>query len=249
MFTTHTGNWEQEFMQQERILEDNVGLTAENPVTVDGDELSRTAGLLLDSLKGEENPKFQKSEFMQFMRQIRDKEMVIEGDQMVPASSSSTSQLATIEATKATASVSSARPILSSGPTAHVRSMSIENWPMKSVHFDPITKSVQEPEQTEDLSEDDAYWEAENRDYRDYWEKARSLPSTSATTITPQQMEWDSLQESWDSWEATSTGLKPVIAPSYRFQTSNPYVFDSRHGSGSWKASAGHDVVSRFAYL
>ena len=52
----------------------------------ESDELSRTAGVLLDTLKDERNSKFQNSAFLGLMRQLRDKEIRIEGDQMVSVS-------------------------------------------------------------------------------------------------------------------------------------------------------------------
>ncbi|KAG8773858.1 hypothetical protein FRC15_001716, partial [Serendipita sp. 397] len=203
-----TINWEQQFMQQENLLENNLGQTASNPVPIDGDELSRTAGLLIETLKDEQNPKFQKSEFMDFMRQLRDREMVVEDDKLVPASEAKITSAST-SSTK----VQGVAPLSASTSTGfRGRINSIESWPMKSVHFDPVARAVEATEESvkEEMSEEDAYWEAENRDYRDYWERASSMPSTSTLPVplmeTMQQREWDQLQESWDSWEATATG-------------------------------------------
>ena len=50
---------------------------------VDADELAKTAGQLLDSLKHEQSQKFQQSNFLALMRQLRDKEVRVEGDKMV----------------------------------------------------------------------------------------------------------------------------------------------------------------------
>ncbi|KAG8765375.1 hypothetical protein FRC16_008069, partial [Serendipita sp. 398] len=47
---------------------------------------------------------------------------------------------------------------------------------------------------------------------------------------------------SWDSWEATATGVKHTIAPHYGFQTNNPYVFDHRHASSDWRDAEGIDL-------
>ncbi|MCJ1308100.1 hypothetical protein MMC25_001752 [Agyrium rufum] len=52
---------------------------------VEADELARTAGQLLDNMKDEQSEKFQQSTFMQLMRQLRDKEVKVDGDKMVPA--------------------------------------------------------------------------------------------------------------------------------------------------------------------
>ena len=49
----------------------------------DRDELARTAGLLVDSIRDEQNPKFKNSQFLGLMQQLRDREIIIEGDKMV----------------------------------------------------------------------------------------------------------------------------------------------------------------------
>jgi peroxin-5 len=228
-------------------LEANTGKSVNDPVLVDSDELSRTAGLLIESLKGEENPKFQNSVFMGFMRQIRDKEMVVDGDKIVASSEATTTASA---AEPATILASSTLGVGSTAiPVPRERSMTMDGWPMKSVHFDPVT-TTDEPtvETSQGESEEDAYWKAENRDYREYWEKAASLSSTidlpSRLTATLQQREWGALQDSWDAWEATETGVKHTAAANYPFQTNNPYVFDSRSGTMSRQSSNELEQVS-----
>lgn len=189
---------------------------------MDNDELSRTAGLLVDSLKDEENPKFKNSEFMGFMRQLRDKEMIVDGEKIVPSSEATTSTKGQhTSITTASTSLSNTR----------LRASTIDGWPMKSVHFDPVATTAA-PSQlkesfdaSEGLSEEDAYWQAENRDYREYWENA-SLPmhTTIPAVVSSQAKEWGAFQESWDQWEATATGMKQTTVPHYRFQANNPYI-------------------------
>lgn len=53
----------------------------------DADGLARTAGELLDKVKHESNPKFQNSNFLSLMRQLRDREVHVEGDKIVNVSS------------------------------------------------------------------------------------------------------------------------------------------------------------------
>ena len=53
----------------------------------EADELARTAGQLLDNLKHDQSEKFQNSAFLALMRQLRDKEVRVEGDQMIDVSS------------------------------------------------------------------------------------------------------------------------------------------------------------------
>ena len=51
------------------------------------DELAKTAGQLLDNLKNEQSQKFRKSNFLELMRQLRDKEVRVEDDKMVQVGS------------------------------------------------------------------------------------------------------------------------------------------------------------------
>ena len=52
----------------------------------DADELARTAGQLLENVKGNQSQKFQESSFLALMRQLRDKEVRVEGDKLVDVS-------------------------------------------------------------------------------------------------------------------------------------------------------------------
>ena len=74
---------------QPRIGADTILTKAESEAInpqIEADELSRTAGHLLDTLKDEKNTKFQQSSFLALMRQLRDKEVKVEGDKMVNVS-------------------------------------------------------------------------------------------------------------------------------------------------------------------
>ncbi|KFY48873.1 hypothetical protein V495_00964 [Pseudogymnoascus sp. VKM F-4514 (FW-929)] len=53
----------------------------------ESDDLARTAGALLTSVQGDQSDKFANSVFLQLMRQLRDKEVVVEGDAILPAGS------------------------------------------------------------------------------------------------------------------------------------------------------------------
>ena len=52
----------------------------------DADELARTAGQLLENVKHDQSTKFQQSNFLSLMRQLRDKEVKVEGDNIVDVS-------------------------------------------------------------------------------------------------------------------------------------------------------------------
>ena len=73
----------------ERIGSDTIPQRTEEPnfsPEAEADELSRTAGQLIETLKSEQSDKFKQSNFLQLMRQLRDKEVRVEGDQMVSVS-------------------------------------------------------------------------------------------------------------------------------------------------------------------
>lgn len=51
----------------------------------DPDALARTAAQLLDSVRNNQSDKFQNSQFLHLMRQLRDREVMVEGDKIVGA--------------------------------------------------------------------------------------------------------------------------------------------------------------------
>ncbi|KAG1447924.1 hypothetical protein G6F56_009104 [Rhizopus delemar] len=75
--------WEKEFTEQEswatEFAKEEVPVVAGH----DNEALARTAGMLLDSVDIESNPKFKNSQFMNLMRRLRDSEVKVEGNTMV----------------------------------------------------------------------------------------------------------------------------------------------------------------------
>jgi hypothetical protein len=65
------------------LIHDPLSETQERPQHEDPDALARTAGQLLDSVRNNQSAKFQNSEFLELMRQLRDKEVVVKGDNIV----------------------------------------------------------------------------------------------------------------------------------------------------------------------
>ncbi|KAK2748710.1 hypothetical protein FQN57_000291 [Myotisia sp. PD_48] len=75
-------------------LEEAVRIGADTiPTTSDGlneaDELSKTAGALLDRVGNDQSQKFKESSFLALMRQLRDRELVIDGDKFREAAAHS----------------------------------------------------------------------------------------------------------------------------------------------------------------
>lgn len=72
-----------------RIGSDTIPQTEQGPLTQnrDADALAQTAGQLLDSVRHEQDQKFQQSNFLALMRRIRDREVQVEGDEFREVSS------------------------------------------------------------------------------------------------------------------------------------------------------------------
>ena len=81
----------QDWLDHSRIGSDRVFDEArereeEGKAADDAEELARTAGQLLENVKGDQSQKFQESNFLSLMRQLRDKEVRVEGDKLVDVS-------------------------------------------------------------------------------------------------------------------------------------------------------------------
>lgn len=70
----------------DRIIQQDSSEMLESEGGNDADELARTAGQLVDNLKHDQSRKFQESSFLSLMRQLRDREVRVEGDRLVEVS-------------------------------------------------------------------------------------------------------------------------------------------------------------------
>ena len=70
----------------DRILDEAQKTGGEGKEADDAEELARTAGQLLENVKGDQSQKFKESNFLSLMRQLRDKEVRVEGDKFVDVS-------------------------------------------------------------------------------------------------------------------------------------------------------------------
>ncbi|KAJ7902083.1 hypothetical protein B0H14DRAFT_2669831 [Mycena olivaceomarginata] len=190
-------------------------------VAHESDELARTAGLLLDTVRDAQaqNPKFQNSAFLGLMRGLRDREVVVEGNEVVPNTGQ---QAADVKGKGRAVDMPSLRPavhpLLESVERQQIISL------LGSAHRGALEELEQQKQQEGDgmLEEDpnDAYFRQENAEYQRYW--AAQANAQASTSATPQSAEWAHLQADWDAFEATSTGIQPVMQ--YVFQRNNPYV-------------------------
>ncbi|KAF7376356.1 hypothetical protein MSAN_00051100 [Mycena sanguinolenta] len=204
-------------------------------VAQDADELARTAGLLLETVRDAQatNEKFQNSTFLGLMRGLRDREVVVEGNEVVQNTGQQAAQADVKGKGRAVDG-----GVLGNGITGvpSVGRSGAQNELLHSFVTDMLTnedyaKFRQERQRQGDgmVEEDpnDEYFRQENAEYQHYWNsQARASTSQAQLNATnAQSNEWGHLQADWDAFEATSTGIKPVVT--YEFQRNNPYLSDT----------------------
>lgn len=77
----------------DKIFDEAQTTGEEGNIADDAEELARTAGQLLENVKGDQSQKFQESNFLSLMRQLRDREVRVEGDKLVDVSIPSSNPL------------------------------------------------------------------------------------------------------------------------------------------------------------
>ena len=77
---------EHSLIGSDRILDEAQARGEEGKGIDDAEELARTAGQLLENIKGDQSQKFKDSNFLSLMRQLRDREVRVEGDKLVDVS-------------------------------------------------------------------------------------------------------------------------------------------------------------------
>ena len=235
--TDLASQWEEAFQSHEvsRIVSADPEAVTEDRQTFgseDSDELARAAGSLIEAVRHEQNPKFQNSAFLGLMKQLRDREVVVEGNQMVPKEEASgwASDFQSSVGTdmkgkgKGRAVDIMDQPITStmlpSGSSIPLQQSTATASEQRTDNGDQVRESLLSVEE-----EIDAYFQQENDAYIGYWHGP-----TPPRSMTPKEnAEWGRLQRDWDSFEATATGIRPVA--NYQFQSNNPYVLGeaSRH--------------------
>lgn len=208
----------------------------------DGDELARTAGLLVESVRDSQNPKFQKSQFMNLMKQLRDREVVVDGDRMVENASGASSgsmewarDFRTDVKGKGRSidniDSSAVRPTLVSADDlgsrrafrSFTRGFSQSRVDERQLDVDEITEETHLGQKDDP---NDAYFRQDNEEYIQYWNGHRTEQLQHATSSKTQSADWDRMQQQWELFEANATGIKPVDG--YQFQTNNPYLLGDK---------------------
>jgi peroxin-5 len=217
--------WDQEFHAQEIHLASEASNRVQEPTqaqqqqkstpVIAPDELAKTAGLLLENLKHEQSAKFKNSQFIGLMKQLRDGDVVVDGNTFVGSGERASVDVKgkgrAIEFTPASERLDSAIGVLT--PGVDVLSIPQGRTGQRDVH------------QGAKMGEEDAnaaYFRQENEDFIRYWtDRGASEHAPPVSTS-----DWDKLQDDWDRFEATVTGIKPVEG--YRLQKNNPYLSADR---------------------
>ncbi|KAL1743363.1 TPR-like protein [Schizophyllum fasciatum] len=229
----HTTQWETAFAAQESLVMPTTQSAQEAPVTqaqrpAGDDELSRMAGLVLDSVQHDGNTKFKNSQFMSLMRQLRDHEVVVEGDDMIPAEQAKQQPATDVKGKGRAIPLGSIPATGSQLQATGFRQLAQEN--LQNIHDATVAGGASSAESLDaQMDDNDAYFARENAEYIKYWkDQGEAAEAARHRRAQETNSQWAALQDSWEQFEATTTGIKPV--PQYQFQPNNPYLLgESSH--------------------
>ena len=202
---------------------------------VEQDSLARTAGQLVEALREEQNPKFKNSEFMGLMRSLADKTSVVEGSDIVSASSISENITSASTDVKGKGKEradtigtfgQAARPY----PYYANLGMVSGEQPTSSSHAQGQASGTTTTSDVAQDSHDEVYeyFKQENEDYIAYHQAANRAADTDTRGLwddSSRQYEWEKFQNEWDAWEANAVGVRKMS--NYQFVAENPYLLGS----------------------
>lgn len=217
----------------------------------EADALSRTAGVLVDTLRDEQNPKFKNSEFMGLMRSLRDKTLIVEGNEIV---SGGGTDWATqfigggggdvkgkgreTDQTQIGASVSPQN--LNVGGSNRFQDNPFVERLGEALFATPLDQNAAASSTAADVDEVYEYFRQDNEDYIRYQDERYNQPSPIVGSWDNNTAHWDKLQRDWDSFEATTTGIRPLS--NYQFTQNNPYLLGERSGVTMNHAHHSHEA-------
>jgi peroxin-5 len=194
---------------------------------------------LVDKLRDEQNPKFKNSEFMGLMRSLRDKTLIVEGNQIVAVNESvRTSEFS--------------REFV--GPDIKGKGRAVEDFQPRNpqIPFGANHGAFASPLYSQDGSlvgersgsslhnndeQRDAeassssvdevyeYFRQENEEYIQYHNEQYEEQPQVFGAQDHNVAEWDKLQDDWDAFDATSAGIR---LSGYQFTPNNPYLVGER---------------------
>ncbi|KAI8143766.1 hypothetical protein BJV82DRAFT_609363 [Fennellomyces sp. T-0311] len=238
-------NWDKEFAAQESTswaneFAEQEGITQ----TADSDKeaLARTAGMLLDSVDADNNPKFKNSNFMSLMRSLRDRKVAIEGNKMVPTTqggdwaqefghgpSSSWSEEFSKETGKASAGNMWSNEFAAKAERGWTEEFTASRPPAAATQAaGPMGADwAAQFNQHADLSQEEMQKVFGRGSEMDDWVK--QYQQNIAHLKNTQDAEWDNMQKDWERMTPQEGMGYRAINPeydTYNFATDNPYLLD-----------------------
>lgn len=176
------------------------------------------------------------------MKQLRDREVVVEGDKMVESGIGATDagwandfrttdvkgkgravDLPSVQTSSLAEQLDARRAFRSF--TRSFSPIRTEDRPFA------VNQPVEETVVHQEEDPNDAYFRQENAEYAEYWNAQLSETTDRATVATGEVNDWDRMQKQWEQFEASATGIKAV--DNYQFQENNPYLLGDR--SSAWQ--------------
>jgi len=200
--------------------------------SVEQDSLARTAGELVEALREEQNPKFKNSQFMGLMRSLADKTSVVEGSDIISASSISENATSTSTGVKGKGKERAGTIGTFGQPNPYYANLGVASGehPALLSHAQGQASGTTTTSDVTQDSHDEVYeyFKQENEDYIAYHQAANRVADTDTQGLwddSSRQYEWDKLQNEWDAWEANAVGVRKMS--NYQFVADNPYLLGS----------------------
>jgi len=189
------------------------------------DALAQTAGDILESISADQNPKLKQSSFLNLMRQLRDREVAVEGNEVVEGDGQGTYQ----STSKLDKGKARAQPSLipdTQNATYH------ERLAQETMHGYEIMRdvwddedSIREQREREQAKPATRQFQGDGGAITEDQEDEEMVDErfdnrniiSDPTTFEPQyanlrndSRDWHHLQREWDAFEATATGIRPL---------------------------------------
>lgn len=168
---------------------------------------------------------------MGLMRNLRDREIVVEGDKLVEGTAEQKAAAAVDVKGKGRMNHHQSTGVDLEHRRAH---RSVERSFERRLARGGIERDAMMVDRPDQLAEEgpeldedpnEAYFKQENAEFQTYWDAHHAEPAP-MVQASAQQDEWSHLQESWDYFEATSSGITEI--DNYQFQDNNPYLLGER---------------------
>ncbi|KAJ1557903.1 hypothetical protein HK096_004692, partial [Nowakowskiella sp. JEL0078] len=192
-FASSEPSWAEEFVETEK----NIDISGLNS----NEALARTAGILLDVVESSTNPKFKNSKFLGFMKQLKHKEVEIQGNEVVPVEEIKTDWAAEYSNTAAKGSV--------------------QQWEDEFMEME--ADDILAPSKVEeDIWANQFFQSEEQRVAQSDW--TDEFAGEFAGTETDESALWESLKDKWDEVNDNSIRSTDPRFENYEFAAENPYL-------------------------